>query len=300
MNNVTIGGYVVRHSVNRLMRKLEYTIEEVKKGAQVDEETAPQTVQASCVVPGDDVYSDVSYVYSNVILSYPESDVVEYAVRTILDGKCFVKEWPFRDEQHDLLKFICRLLPSLRDMETELTRGLPDGEYVVVPLHSTIGDLKSVIQSTMRDTYCIMEQLVVTDIEEMEGLRDTEVLFGIVESGAELWVRGFGLDMDTDLRYEGGPDNWTVRCKCGAEDDDGERMVSCDICEIWQHTRCCGIEDSQAVPQFIWETCCTSLAPPRADSNLELEPIWRFNAAFYAIAGYRNGSALLNAVLLLL
>lgn len=272
MNNVSIGGYVVRRSVNRLTRKLEYTIEEAKNGTRVQTETALDMVEASCIVPGNDVYGDVFYMYSHVILSYPKSDMVKYAVRTVLDGKCFVKEWPFRDEPDDLLRFICRFLPSMREMETAVTRGFLQGEYVMVPPHATIGDLKSVIQSTMRDTYCIMEQLVVTDIEEMQEVRDTEVLFGIVESGTELSVRGFGLDMDTDLRYEGGGDNWTVRCKCGAEDDDGERMVSCDICEIWLHTRCCGIDDSQAVPQmFICETCRASLAPPRADSILEFE-----------------------------
>jgi hypothetical protein len=42
----------------------------------------------------------------------------------------------------------------------------------------------------MRDTYFIMEQFVVTDIEETEGMEDEEVLFGAVESGSEVWVRG--------------------------------------------------------------------------------------------------------------
>lgn len=41
-----------------------------------------------------------------------------------------------------------------------------------------------------------------------------------------------------------------VRCECGARDDDGERMMACDICEVWKHTRCCGIEDSEAVPSL--------------------------------------------------
>lgn len=29
-------------------------------------------------------------------------------------------------------------------------------------------------------------------------------------------MRGIGMDLDTDLKYEGGADNWTVRCECGA------------------------------------------------------------------------------------
>lgn len=274
MYNVIIGGSVVRRSVNRLTRKLEYTIQEVKKGTQFQPGKAIETVEILCTMPGNDAYTDVFYMYSNVILDYPESNVVTYAVRTILDGKCFVKEWPFRDEQDDLLRFVCRLLPSPNNGKLNFPgREFPNSEYVMVPLHATIGDLKSVIQYTVRDTYCVMENFVVTDIEGMEGLADSELHCGIVESGKDLWMRGFGLDLDTDLRYEGGADNWTVRCKCGAEHDDGERMVSCDICEIWHHSRCCGINDSQAVPQmFICEACCSLLAPPRADSRIDFAP----------------------------
>jgi len=48
---------------------------------------------------------------------------------------------------------------------------------------------------------------VVTDIEDMEGMEDEEVLFGAVQSGSEVWVRGIGMDLDTDLKYEGEVDN---------------------------------------------------------------------------------------------
>lgn len=59
-----------------------------------------------------------------------------------------------------------------------------------------------------------------------------------------------------------------VRCECGAQDDDGERMVACDICEVWQHTRCCGIDDSETVPPlFVCSGCCDSLMPPRIESS---------------------------------
>ena len=55
------------------------------------------------------------------------------------------------------------------------------------------------------------------------------MLFGAVESGAELCVRGTGIGLENRLRYEGGADNWVVKCECGAQDDDGERMVECDV-----------------------------------------------------------------------
>lgn len=44
-----------------------------------------------------------------------------------------------------------------------------------------------------------------------------------MESGSDVWARGYGIPFENELRYEGGADNWTVRCECGARDDDGER-----------------------------------------------------------------------------
>ncbi|XWS21716.1 hypothetical protein CRYUN_Cryun30bG0078500 [Craigia yunnanensis] len=120
------------------------------------------------------------------------------------------------------------------------------------------------------DTYCIMDKLVVTEIDNLGKMEDRDVLFGALESGAEILVRGSGIDLDSSLRHEAGADNWIMRCKCGARDDDGERMVACDICEVWQHT--CGIEDSEAVPPlFVCPGCCIPLGPPMSDSALAFQ-----------------------------
>ncbi|KAI8536544.1 hypothetical protein RHMOL_Rhmol10G0265500 [Rhododendron molle] len=59
--------------------------------------------------------------------------------------------------------------------------------------------------------------------------------------------------------YESGAENWTVRCRCGARDDDGDRMVSCDVYEIRQHTS--GIEDFDvnniSIASLEWAVQCT-------------------------------------------
>ena len=82
-------------------------------------------------------------------------------------------------------------MPSSRERKYELTRELPPGELIVVPPYATVGELKEkeAVQSAMRDSYCIMEQFVVTvtDIEDIEGVEDEEVLFCEVESGSEFW-----------------------------------------------------------------------------------------------------------------
>ena len=224
------------------------------------------------LVPRTDVYNDVVYLYNNILLNYPESELLELATQAILDSKHFVKDWPFRDEDDQLLRFFCQVMPSLFDAENILTEKSPVGELVMVPLHATVFDLKQAVEKALRDTYCIMDKLVVTEIEDLGEMEDRDVLFGSLESGAEILVRGSGIDLDSNIRHEGGAGNWIVRCECGAQDDDGERMVACDICEVWQHTRCCGLEDSEAVlPLFVCPACCNSLGPPMSDSPLAFQ-----------------------------
>lgn len=67
---------------------------------------------------------------------------------------------------------------------------------------------------------------------------------------------GKGADLASPLRAEGGGDDWVVRCVCGTRDDDGERMVACDSCQAWHHTRCTGTRDSDPPPvTFICRSC---------------------------------------------
>lgn len=274
LNNVIVGNYVVRRMVNPTTRILEYNIHEAGNGFKAPElEPELKIVLAdppsdSDQVPGIDVYSDVVYLYKNVLLGYPDSEPVDLAAQTILDSRHFVKEWALIDEVEQVLTFMCRLRPNFVDnIKSEMNKEVAPGEIVMVPLHSTVGDLKQAAETALRDTYCIAERVMVTEISELVGESDEEVLFGVVQSGVEVGVRGIGIDLDTPLKYQGGADNWKVRCECGAQDDDGERMVACDICEVWQHTRCCGIDDSETVPPlFVCSGCCDTLVPPRIES----------------------------------
>lgn len=276
LNNFMVGNHVVRRAVNPSTRILEYTLHEVVNGVVTEPEThaepSPAYDYPPASAPGSDVYSDVMFLYETFLRGYPESELVGLASRFVLDCKHFVKEWPFQDEQDEMLRFICQVIPCSNELESELTRPIPPGELVVVPPYTTVGELKVVAECAMRDTYCMMEEFVVREVEGVEGMEDEEVLFGAVESGAHVWVRGSGMEMVTELRYEGGADNWTVDCGCGAKDDDGERMVACDICEVWQHTRCGGIDDAEAAPPlFICERCRSSLMSPMAELSMKTE-----------------------------
>ncbi|XP_021893734.1 PHD finger protein MALE MEIOCYTE DEATH 1-like [Carica papaya] len=273
MNNVIVGRYIVRRAVNPATRILEYTIHELADSFRTKEsesEVVQERIRGPALVPGIDVYSDVAVLYTNLLLNYPESETVEISVQTVLDSKHFVKDWPFRDDKEQSLIVFCQVRPSLVDLEPTSAKELLPRELVVVPYYVTLLDLKKDIANALRDTYCGMDRFVVTDIENLEEMEDMQMLSGKVESGAQLVVRGSGIDLGSKFRYQGGTENWMVKCECGVQDDDGERMVACDICEIWQHTRCCGIEDSLLPPLFICSSCCDCLATERTEPLIEL------------------------------
>lgn len=270
LNNVVVGNHIVRRAVNSTTRILEYTIHDLSAVGSESESQAPNPnpkptllPSSSSSHPGLDVYNDVVLLYRHVLLGYPESEQVDSASQAVLDSKHFVKEWPFKDGEEDQrLTFICRF------RESEFKRESPHGEIVVVPLHATVGELKGAAEIALNDTYCVTESFRAREIDGLEDVEDAELLFGTLESGVEVCVRGSGVDLETHLRYQSGCDTWMVRCECGARDDDGERMVACDICEVWQHTRCSGIGDEETVPPlFVCSACCGSLAPQRSEAG---------------------------------
>ncbi|XP_047312803.1 PHD finger protein MALE MEIOCYTE DEATH 1 [Impatiens glandulifera] len=276
LNNVIVGGQIVRRAVNPSTRVLEFSIHEVENGSGSGSGTgtiredegelaviSPKPASEKVTPAGEDVYEDVIYIYNNVLIGNHESKLVQLAIRTVLDSKHFVKEWPFLDPPDNLLRFVCRVNPFPGELEkTQIQFPKVMGEYITLPLHATIGILKAAVEMSMRKTYCAMEKLVIRSVKTMEEMEDEEVLFGLVQSGSEISLWGEGIDWEGELKHEGGAENWVVKCKCGTRDDDGERMVACDVCEVWQHTRCSGIGETEAVPPlFVCASCCASLMP---------------------------------------
>ncbi|KAF6146540.1 hypothetical protein GIB67_008826, partial [Kingdonia uniflora] len=276
INNYIVGNYVVLRTLNPSTRVLEFTINEVNSPTIVDSDEDEAIVESPPITDpvGLDVYQDAKCLYHEVLEEYPESELVELATRVVLDSKHLVKEWIFKDDEEDvLLRFLCQLLMTPDECEMKKgNRPLPQGELVVVPPYATVGDLKIACEEALKDTYCIMKGLTVDEIEGVDVMNDEEVLFGSFESGANVWVRGSGMDLESKLTYEGGSDSWTVDCSCGAKDDDGERMVSCDICEVWQHTRCNCIDENEVVPTlFLCSRCCSSIMPALGDYKMDME-----------------------------
>ncbi|ESQ33136.1 hypothetical protein EUTSA_v10003728mg [Eutrema salsugineum] len=267
IDKVLIGDQIVQRFTNPESRMLQFSLRKINARGGLDQDakkrkkTKPRDAnERTSTTPGLDPYEDIFYLYKNLLLTYPDSDIYSDASEDILNCKSFVKEWPLPSyQEQNSLTVSCQVLPNHQELLRDFTRQLPPGELVIVPKNATIRELKSAAEKALRDTYCIMERFEVWEIKskELEKMDETSCLKTEGDkSKTEFLVTGFGLDTGTELRYEAGFDDWIVNCKCGARDDDGERMVACDACKVWHHTKCNSIEDDEAVPSvFLCNRC---------------------------------------------
>jgi hypothetical protein len=105
------------------------------------------------------------------------------------------------------------------------------------------------VNKCFSDLYVVLAKFRVKTVVGFESVKDHSRLSPKKIAGARLEVHGEGANLESEFRYQGGLDQWTVRCECGTTDDDGERMIACDACEVWMHTRCVGISDAQGTPR---------------------------------------------------
>ncbi|PIA17693.1 hypothetical protein COEREDRAFT_85961 [Coemansia reversa NRRL 1564] len=64
-----------------------------------------------------------------------------------------------------------------------------------------------------------------------------------------------GEENGSDGSSGGTSDDGVVRCVCG-ERNDGELMIQCEVCQVWQHTLCMGIRDAAHIPDdYYCEKC---------------------------------------------
>nr|CAD1832758.1 unnamed protein product [Ananas comosus var. bracteatus] len=289
LGDCAVGGRVVRRAPHPLTRVLEFSLED-PAAAEEDEEEEEEEEEArpfAAAWPSQgEVERAVGAVYWGLVEGRRE------AAQAVLDCKHWAKRWGLGDEADDRLRFLVRWKPPGRkaweEAEAELSRRrplIPPGEVVVVEAHAAVGELVAEAERAMRDTYCAFERFVAEGVDGVAGEEWEPVMNGGAESGAELWVRGeFGAEaVACELRREGGEagaeaeaEAWAVACACGASDDDGERMVACDACDVWHHTRCAGIADGDPVPPvFSAPAAAEGSRPKRPSQQQQLPRAWR-------------------------
>jgi hypothetical protein len=145
----------------------------------------------------------------------------------------------------------------------ELSNNPKDGravppELVILPLNATVADLKNEATKAFQEVYAMFKRFQAEEFPEFGSIDDTFTVKFLVGFSASIRVQGrcpvkHGLSR---FRMERGMEDWTVDCTCGAKDDDGERMLACDTCGVWQHTRCAGIKNSEEIPaKFVCMRC---------------------------------------------
>ncbi|KAF3432045.1 hypothetical protein FNV43_RR26784 [Rhamnella rubrinervis] len=275
LGNHIVGNYLVRRSLNPVTKVLEYCLEDISNVLPIQEgnnllmmNNNNFKVKAMCRVTRFQVMKDMFYLYKSILkdpkLSTGILNAIPVAVRIILDSKYLVKEYCFGDISMKVDEFgvFCTvMIKNNEDVEHGLVKPpLQPYEYITVRNNATIDELKLEVERNFREIYWGLKSFVVEPITNLNDAKGMDLAFGVVEAGQKLVFEG-RINKERAIvneeLYECGARNYAVDCTpCGAKDDDGERMICCDICEIWQHTRCVGIPITEGVPHiFLCSRC---------------------------------------------
>ncbi|GAB4855787.1 hypothetical protein Ancab_024432 [Ancistrocladus abbreviatus] len=186
-------------------------------------------------------------------------DLAIGAATKLLDCKQFVKDYKpeSRLSATNLSGTYLFCQVELLDQSEEYATN-PPPELIVLPHNATVSDLKAEASKAFQEVYLIFKGFQGEELLDYEGIGKSTPIKLLLKSLETVCIRGrwpvkngFGR-----FRMERGVERWTVDCGCGARDDDGERMLACDVCGVWQHTRCAGVHDFDTVPaRFVCSRC---------------------------------------------
>ncbi|GFQ04305.1 phd finger protein at1g33420 [Phtheirospermum japonicum] len=211
---------------------------------------------------------DLKYLYEcmvhpgTMVLHVPPAkrNIALSSATTILDCKQFVKDYHpellLSVSKQNTVQLLCEV--DLMEQYQECSHN-PPSELLVLSSDATIADLKIEAMKAFQDVYLMFRRFQADELVGYGGVDEStqiKLLLGSAVDYVRIRGRFLGKNGLSRFRMERGIERWIVDCLCGAKDDDGERMLACDVCGIWQHTRCAGILDSEAVPaKFFCHRC---------------------------------------------
>ncbi|KAG8090947.1 hypothetical protein GUJ93_ZPchr0011g26897 [Zizania palustris] len=233
-----------------------------------------------CNLTQDHLLHDIKFLYDallnpHAMHPYRTEENYEDAKRsamTLLDCKQFIQHYDmeegFLPQNASLLHIWCQV--DLSD-QVDDPPCIP-AELLTLVQTATVADLKVEVARTFQDIYLMLQGFVVDQLLDCATASETtqiKLLFG-VKGAVRIKGRCIGGERRFAIyRMERGVDKWTVNCSCGAKDDDGERMLSCDACHVWQHTRCAGIDDFNRVPKrYVCKSCKLTHKAKSSDPRL--------------------------------
>ncbi|KAA8522643.1 hypothetical protein F0562_012996 [Nyssa sinensis] len=190
-------------------------------------------------------------------------DIAISSATKLLDCKQFVKDYHPEKMLSISNPLAVHLLCEVEVMEQseECATNPPPLELLLLSQSATISDLKLEASKAFQEVYLMFRRFQAEELVGYGGVDESTQVKLLLGSTESVRVRGrcFGKNGLSRFRMERGVERWTVDCSCGAKDDDGERMLACDTCSVWQHTRCAGIPDLDAVPaRFVCHRCRSS------------------------------------------
>ncbi|MCL7033993.1 hypothetical protein MKW94_002387 [Papaver nudicaule] len=240
-----------------------------------------EDMQSSCAMATcptkDHLLRDLRFLYASLL--DPKTMVCDRPVRTseivkssaakLIDCKQFVKDYKPENIPmvNPLNPFAVRLLCEVELIDHPKGYAAPPPELILLKPNATLADIRSEATKAFQEVYLMFKGFEAKEIispvtsEFKNAGCFSSLVDSIIRSNSYIRVQGSCHGTHVHLfGTERGLDEWTVSCVCGATDDDGERMFACDGCEVWQHTRCAGIHDSDAVPeQFVCGRCAILL-----------------------------------------
>lgn len=293
LGNQVVGNYLVRRSLNPVKKVLEYCLEDISNLLPSSNNELinlqNQNSMGKMTTNGDhnkitrgQVMKDMFYFYKHILMDYkgvlgPVGGILNQigmASRAILDAKYFIKEYHYiRDtsaktlhlDRGDKLGIFCTIAWKRHHHNNQIT--IPPQECIVVNKDATLSEVYGEAERVFRETYWELRDVVVESVAD--GQREITRVDEMAMNGNKgLVLEGnVGMMMNIEVMkcYEDDNKNKKdkrIECECGAKEEDGERMVCCDICEVWQHTRCVGVQHNEEVPRiFLCQSCDQHLIP---------------------------------------
>ncbi|ONI14629.1 hypothetical protein PRUPE_4G288800 [Prunus persica] len=189
-------------------------------------------------------------------------DLTISSAEKLLYCKQFVKDYkPEKMSTNDpsVTCVLCRV--EFTDESEEYATINPPPELIVLS-NATVSDLKIAASKAFQDVYLILKRFKAEELLDYGGVDESTQIKHLLGSTESVRVRGRCNAKSVWSKYmmERGIERWTVDCSCGAKDDDGERMFTCDVCGVWRHTKCSGIPDFDSVPaKFVCDRCKSSV-----------------------------------------
>jgi PHD-finger len=214
----------------------------------------------------EQLLNDLKYLY-NMLLN-PQTmhvykpvsrlDSARLAATKLLNCKHLIKHYDKEDDLAVCNPFSIQITCNINVVGDYKDTVCPP-EIFTLPITASVGDLKAEATKAVNETYFIYQNFEADQLLDCKVASETtqvKLLFG---SRGSALISGFchgGRRKLGIYQMEQGVEKWMVNCVCGTRDDDGERMLACDLCGVWQHTRCSDIKDAEDVPKkFVCRLC---------------------------------------------